>query len=99
MGNRLSPKDNALYQAVDEVLHYVWDPIGVRDCPQARDEYHSYLPQVFGLVRNGASSKEIAIYLGKVTTGSMGLRENSEHDSNVATILINWKEAIDEKFA
>ena len=28
MGSKLSPHDMRLYRAVDEVLHYVWNPIG-----------------------------------------------------------------------
>lgn len=96
---KLSPKDAALYQAVDEVLHYIWDPIGVRDVPQARDEYHSYLPQVFRLLREGQSVQSIADYLGKVTTESMGLSGNPKHDISAAEVLINWKDAIDEKSA
>jgi len=31
-----------LEQRVDEVLFYVWDPIGVSDTPAARGEYSSY---------------------------------------------------------
>ncbi len=99
MGIKLSPKDAALYEAVDEVLHYIWDPIGVREIPQARDEYHSYLPQVFALLRDGGSAKSIADYLGKITRETMGLSGNAKNDLDTATILINCKEAVDEKFA
>jgi hypothetical protein len=99
MGTKLSPKDDALFEAVDEVLHYIWDPIGVRDCPQARDEYHSYVPQVFGLLRGGATSESISSYLSRVATETMGLSGNTTHDLKVAIILIDWKEAVDEKFA
>lgn len=95
----MSPKDAALYRAVDEVLHYIWDPIGVSDAPQARDEYHSYLPQIFGMIRDGAESTEVAAHLGKIATETMGLFRNSDHDLKVASILLDWKEAIDEKFA
>ncbi len=38
MGQRLSPEDMAPYRAIDEVLHYIWDPIGISDAPEARDE-------------------------------------------------------------
>jgi hypothetical protein len=99
MGTKLSPKEAALYKAVDEVLHYVWDPIGVSAAPQARDEYHSYLPDVFSLLCQGGNPKSIAAYLGKVATGSMGLPANTERDLKVANILVDWKEAIDEQFA
>lgn len=98
MGTKLGRKDMALYTAVDEVLHYIWDPIGVRNTPQARDEYHSYLPRVFQLLREGRSAASIADYLGKLTTGSMGLSKNAKNDLEVARVLISWKEAVDEKF-
>lgn len=41
MGHKLSQADMDLYRAVDEVLHFIWDPIGVRGFPEARDEYHA----------------------------------------------------------
>jgi hypothetical protein len=43
--NEFMPKDKELYRRIDEVVHYLWDPIGVSDVPEARDEYHSYLPE------------------------------------------------------
>jgi hypothetical protein len=98
MGTKLAPKDMALYTAVDEVLHYIWDPIGVRNTPQARDEYYSYLPRVFRLLREGRSAASIADYLGKITTESMGLPGDAKNDLEAARVLISWKEAVEEKF-
>ena len=46
MNKQLSPEHQELYGRVGEVLHYLWDPIGVSGVPQARDEYDSYVPQV-----------------------------------------------------
>jgi len=97
MGTKLSPPDEELYRAVDEVLHYVWDPIGVAGVPQARDEYYSYLPQVFRRIKEGAAATEIADYLSKMSTEYMGLSENRSQDLKVAEILLEWKAAIDEK--
>lgn len=99
MGTKMSPPDLELYRAVDEVLHYLWDPIGVSAVPQARDEYHAYLPKVFSLLRSGADGHAIAKYLGEVTVNRMGLTANSQHDLKVAEILIEWKGAVNEKFA
>lgn len=56
----LSKNKNELYSRIDEVLHYVWDPIGISGVPEARDEYHSYLPVVFGKVKRGADKKGIS---------------------------------------
>jgi hypothetical protein len=92
MSQELSPSETALYRAVDEVLHYVWDPIGVSAIPEARDEYNTYVPQVFGLVRDGMTSEGIAIFLSRIVVERMGLRDNPSHSLEVANILVNWKE-------
>lgn len=84
----------ALYRAVDEVLHYVWDPIGVSAFAECRDEYHAYLPQVFGLVREGADESKIAAYLTAVATERMGLSPRPEHDHEVARLLLAWKHSV-----
>jgi hypothetical protein len=51
LGEKLPPQELELYKRCDEVLHYLWDPIGVAGAPGARDEYRSYLPNVFALVQ------------------------------------------------
>jgi len=84
---------------VDEVLHYVWDPICVSGVPQARGEYYSYLPQVFGLLRDGGDEQTIASYLSEVTSERMGLTSNLERDLEVARVLLEWKDVIREKHA
>jgi hypothetical protein len=93
----LSSADRLLYQAVDEVLHYVWDPIGVSDIPQARDEYHAYLPQVFSLVRDGREVNVIAQYLTAMARQQMGFDESAEHDRMVAELLLEWKDWLDAR--
>jgi len=91
MKQNLSASELALYSAIDEVLHYIWDPIGVASCPQARDEYHGYLSEVYTLISDGSNVNAIAHYLTQVTTARMGLSENVEHDLKIAHILIEWK--------
>lgn len=97
MGKKPPPVDEELYRRVDEVLHYIWDPIGVSDAPMARDEYYSYLPQVFSLLKANANSEQIANYLFEVSTNRMGLNGNRAHDHHVAEVLLDWKEIILEK--
>ena len=97
MGSRLSPPDEELYRRTDEVLHYLWDPIGVAAEPMARDEYYSYLPQVFKLLKTDVGAEQIATYLSNVATERMGLAANREHALHVANALLAWKETILEK--
>jgi len=99
LGQKLSPPDLALYRAVDEVLHYIWDPIGVSMFPEARDEYHSYLPRVFAQVREGRTPHEVAQLLTSFTTEQMGLAAKPEHDLSVAHLLAHWKQVIGARYA
>lgn len=99
MGTQLFPKDNDLYRAVDEVLHYLWDPIGVSGIPEARDEYHNYLPMIFRLLKDEAGPETIAKHLFEITTDRMGLDGNHQRDAEVASILTNWKEVIEARLA
>ena len=63
MGEKLSPEQTELYRATDEVLHYIWDPIGVSGSPYARDEYWGYLPKVFKMLVNDDPDEKIIEYL------------------------------------
>lgn len=43
--------DKSFLQIVQQILMADWDPIGVKDCPEAADEYDSYA------MRDGAQVK------------------------------------------
>jgi hypothetical protein len=62
MGTKLTPRDEELYRRVDEVLHYVWDPIGVSTMAMGRNEYYMYLPEVFAMVTRDVNAERIAEY-------------------------------------
>ncbi len=96
MGQKLNPQDNELYKRTDEVLHYIWDPIGVGGEPYARDEYWSYLPNVYALVKEG-NRAGIVEYLAKVVVERMGfssIKEQRKHAEGIADLLLRWKEKI-----
>jgi hypothetical protein len=97
MGSKLPPLEEELYPRTDEVLHYIWDPIGVSTAPEARDEYYSYLPQVFSLVKAKADAEAIAAHLTEIATKRMGLTNNHKHDLEVAELLLYWQQVINDK--
>jgi hypothetical protein len=99
LGQKLTPPDLALYQAVDEVVHYIWDPFGVSLFPEVRDEYHTYLPRVYAQVREGRAPEEIAALLTSLTTGPMGLAARPDHDLSVAHLLAHWKRVLEARYA
>jgi hypothetical protein len=91
MAQKLGNSELELYRRVDEVLYYVWDPIGVAPDPVTRDEYAGYLPKVFSMLQEGADASPIAAYLDNVATERMGLNGNPEHSKRVAKLLLDWK--------
>lgn len=94
MGQKMASPELELYRRVDEVLYYVWDPIGVSWGPAARDEYQRYLPKVFALLQEGVGAPSVAAYLDEVATTRMGLEARPEHSMRVAQLLLEWKSEI-----
>ncbi len=87
---------DALSQRIGEVLHYIWDPIGVSGVPQVRDEYDSYVPGILNLLVIGSSTHEIGTHLNNIVTDRMGLKGNLEQSLQIADILIDWNDFIRE---
>jgi hypothetical protein len=91
MGTTLPPDEMELYRRVDEVLHYLWDPCGVSGAPQARDEYYGYLPEVFRLVKDGATAQEIAHHLAEIERTGMELDEDIARLEAIGETLVRWR--------
>ena len=94
MEPELTKSELELRERVDEVLYYVWDPIGVADCTAARDEYERYLPKVCSLLQQEADASAVAAYLDALVSKQMGLQKNTEHSKRVAKLLLSWKARI-----
>ena len=62
------------------VLLNVWDPIGIKDEPQAQDEYDDYLGQIFELLTQQKSDDAIADYLIWVVNERMRLTGAKRQD-------------------
>ena len=78
---------SAKLRMVETILHWVWDPIGVRGIPEALDEYDMYAPAVLELLQRGASDRDVASYLTSVVRDRMELRASPEKDADVAVTL------------
>lgn len=88
----LPPKDKELLRRIDEILHYLWDPIGVAGVPQARDEYESYVPQVFRLLEATTDGKDVVQYLDWLSAEHMGMGANPDRNAEVVDMLIAWRD-------
>ena len=65
---------------IRHVLLEIWDPIGVKDEPNAQDEYDGYLGGVYQLLVEGASDDSIADHLCRIVTENMGLEAAKKSD-------------------
>ena len=94
MKKKLTQQEKKLYRQMDEIIHYMWDPIGVAGEPGARDEYHSYLPIIFRHVLENLPIEKVAIHLADIEEGLMGSSPNKKKALKIAGILHKTKIAI-----
>jgi hypothetical protein len=88
--NKYQSRENR--RRVGQILLEHWDPIGVRDIPEASDEYDSYVGEVYVmLMDHRASEAAINAYLFSTATGHMGLSPSDSlatASANTAAILV-----------
>lgn len=77
-----------LMSRVRRVLLAEWDPIGIRDVPQARDEYDEYLPLITKMLVKGTTAAELSSHLLEIETNDFGLKGDPDRASHVATHLL-----------
>jgi hypothetical protein len=58
---------------IRHVLLNAWDPIGVKDEPNAQDEYDGYIGRLYELLTNNGSDPELIEYLYWAVHERMGL--------------------------
>jgi len=95
MAQKMLPSDAELYRRIEEIVHYIWDPIGISGIPQARDEYNSYMTAIFGRVKVG-KEKDIVEFMRWVASENMGLSFDEEKAKEAVKVMLEWKEFISE---
>jgi len=95
MVKKLPPRQIELYKRIDEILVYKCDPIGISDSDWARDEYQSYLPQVFSRALQPNPVEPISNYLNVISTENMGLPPVPEHDLKIANLIVEVRKSLD----
>jgi hypothetical protein len=76
------------HEAIRGILLRDWDPIGVRDVPEAQDEYDSYVGQIYAMLFRRVPAQELVDFLWWVETEHMGLCGNRQHTASVAERLM-----------
>lgn len=79
--------DFLIFHRIDNLLWSDWDPLGLNDIAPS-DEYHSYVPEIFRLVKSKASRQEIADRLSKFETENMGIIGSAENCLQIADKIL-----------
>ncbi len=69
-----------IQKSIAQVLLRDWDPIGVKNEPQAQDEYDSYIAGIYRLLAAGATPQVVAEHLCRVEAESIGYTQASPSD-------------------
>jgi hypothetical protein len=81
----ISPNDP--FTVMRDLLMKEWDPIGVKNVPEAADEYDGYVGDLLQLVSRSSSPQILFSYLWKIETEHMGLPGNEAATRRFADIL------------
>ncbi len=71
------PMSRELRAKIRVILRAEWDPIGVKDVPEAASEYDLYIGGIFELLERKAFEVDVAEYLRGIEIAGMGLVDNS----------------------
>ena len=87
----LNTEHKKIYNQIDEILWKDWDPIGVNDFEDARDEYSSYALQIFGLKIHNADKQSIAdkLYKFELIDMEVATVESKKHCEEIAQKIID----------
>jgi hypothetical protein len=88
-------KPDELERRIDEVLFYIWDPIGVSPDPNARSEYSSYARKILEMLKEGRDAFKISSYLCELESGMMSIPADEGRAQTVAKLLLDHEEAIE----
>lgn len=80
-----------IYKAIDEILWNDWDPIGVNEVKEARDEYTSYALQILDLKTRKADKTTIAekLYKFELVDMKIATLESKKHCEEIAQKIID----------
>jgi hypothetical protein len=73
----MARKDRFRIQTIQDEIRRVlmgqWDPIGVKEHPNAADEYDCYIGGIYGLIQRDVPEGEISEHLRRLEIDQMGM--------------------------
>jgi hypothetical protein len=79
-------------EAIRRAMLEQWDPIGVINIAEARDEYDDYVFDLYKRLVDGGSKSEVFDYLWSLETQHMGLSGNRDVTDSFSGYLIDLRQ-------
>ncbi len=89
--------EQQLLQRVDEVLYYLWDPLGVAREPQARQEYSAFVSDVFAALVDDADEGRLMELLLLLETEFLGQGPRPSQARRIAEVLVDWRLLLEQQ--
>lgn len=78
-------------EEVKNILMNDWDPIGVKNNPNAKAEYDQYALRIVGMLYNGTTQDSLTDYLESIVTEDLGLSPNKSLSIDISKKLLALK--------
>lgn len=96
MTSKATSKARRFHEAIHKARLPEWDPIGVREFSEARDEYDAYVPIIYTMLTSRPSLDDMFTYLWRLETEHMGLKGDRKATKQFAQPHAdfgrNWRE-------
>ncbi|HEX8529325.1 MAG TPA: hypothetical protein VF646_04860 [Cytophagales bacterium] len=89
----MTREQNVLFEFIEDLLSCEWDPLGLNGFGP-RDEYQTYVPQLFSLAIADAPADQIAQKLRTLETETLGVTGDFEKCKQLARIIVQKKETL-----
>ncbi|MDE3046643.1 MAG: hypothetical protein KGJ02_08410 [Verrucomicrobiota bacterium] len=80
---------SSVIKKINRFLLKKWDPIGIKNMPEAKDEYESYSPEIYNIIQHSSSHQALFDYLWNLETEHMGLSGNKADTEEFSRFLFN----------
>lgn len=89
--------NSVLSRAIDEILHYLWDPMGVAGDPESRAAYASYVPELLDLLQAQTPRRLIAAHLSQIAWNQIGVLTSEPTLDRTLDALIEWRDYLADR--
>lgn len=89
MSDQFPNRPHDIHAAIKSALLNDWDPIGVKDIPNAESEYDGYVSELYNMIVQGKSKREIIDCLWWIEIEHMGLPGNRQATESFTEKLLS----------